>query len=1031
VRLHEVLRTTFPAQAVLPVQVIGAASSLMLPLVDLSELDESAREASAYALAMQEARRSFDVAAGPLLRLLLIRLSAREHVILCTMHHLVSDGWSRGVVVKEVSALYEAFSQGNPSPLAPLPIQYADYAVWQRERLQGEMLAAELDYWKQRLAQLPLLQLPTDRPRPSIQTSAGAVEPVRIPKAVAEQLKELSRQTGVSLFMALLAAFKTLLARYTAQADIVVGTSVANRNRAEIEALMGVFVNMLVLRTDLSGDPTYVELLQRVRETTLEAYAHQEMPFEKLVEELQPTRNLSYSPLFQVAFTLQNAPLPEMQLGTLKLSFPEVEETSSKYDLLMNFWESAEGLSGGLEYNTDLFDRATARRLVAHFQTLLEAAVAEPSRKLSELSLLTEIERQHLLFDWNESGAEYPKENCIHELIEQQAAAAPGRVALVFEGSELTYGELDTRANQLARHLSAFGVGPGQLVGLCTEHSLEEVLGLLAVLKAGAGYVPLDVELPARRLAFMLADAGVSVVLTEQRFAPGFVEGGVRTICLDTDWPAIARESGANLTNAAKPDDIAYVIYTSGSTGTPKGVAVSHRSLVNYIWWAKDVYLQGEQLDFPLYSSLGFDLTVTSIYTPLVTGNRLLVYRQQGREFALQEVLRDNKSGALKLTPGHLALMQGQDNRGSPIKRLIVGGEALTTKLARAVYDSFGGRVEIFNEYGPTEATVGCMIYRFDPASDERPFVPIGRPAANVQIYLLDEQLQPVAENVLGEIYIAGDGLAVGYLNRKDLTAQRFVPNPFVAGRRMYRTGDLARRLPDGNLDYAGRADAQVKLRGYRIELGEIEAALGRHPAVREAAVLLREDVPGDQRLVGYLVTETGQNPSTAELRQFMAESLPAYMVPSAFLTLAAMPVTANGKLDRRALPAIGFERPEVEAAYVAPRTKTERAVAAIWQEILRIERIGIHDNFFDLGGHSLLLAQVHSRLEEMFQRGSTIVDMFEYPTVSTLARFMEGDEEEAERAAEDSARIERQRESRHRLVERRRQRQQVSEEIA
>jgi amino acid adenylation domain-containing protein len=988
-RRHEILRTTFPVRDGLPVQLIGPASEALLPLVDLSGLGAE-KESEAWRMAAELARRPFDLAAGPLVCTLLLRLGEQDHAVFCVMHHAVSDGWSRGVLIREISALYGAILERRSSPLPELPIQYADFAVWQRKWLR-ESPESGLAYWRESLAGAPPVhQLPVDRPRPPVQTYAGARELVRLSPMLSEQLNALSRQAGSTLFMTLLTAFFVLLRRYTGQDDHLVGTSVAGRTRPEMEGLIGFFVNMLPLRVADSGDTDFKGLLKRVRELTLEAFARQDLPFEAIVEALQPERSLSYPPLFQVALTLQNAPVSELALPDLTLSFPEFEEVTAKYDLLFDLREGKEGVAGSLELNTDLFDGATGRRLVRHFENLLAGAAAAPERRLSELPLLDEAERLQTVMESNHSQAGYSRNRCIHELFEWRAEESPDAVAVICGEDSLTCRELDRRANQVARHLAALGVGPGDLVGLYLDHSLEEVVGVLGVLKAGAGYVPLDPEHPQRRVLYTLADADARAVVTQQRLAPRLLSAGIALVRLDTDAPVIAREETAPVAWRATPGNIAYVIYTSGSTGEPKGVAIQHQALVNYVQWASAFYLGEESAGFSLYSSLAFDLTVTSMFMALVTGNRLIVFRrEEGEPPPLRAILDDGRVSVLKLTPSHLALLKDQDNRRSAVRRLIVGGEALATRLAREVHDSFGGRVEIYNEYGPTEATVGCMIHRFNPAAAERPFVPIGKPVANTRVYVLDPRLNPVPENVTGELYVAGDGLAMGYLNRRDLTAERFLPNPFIPGRRMYRTGDLARRLPGADLDFVGRADGQIKLRGFRIELGEIEAALGEHSALRDCAVLLREDIPGDRRLVAYFVA-AGESPATSELRRFLEERLPAFMVPAGFVPLETMPLTVNGKINRLALPAPDGGRPTLETAFVAPETEMEHAVTEIWKGVLRFDEIGVYDDFFRLGGQSILAAQVMQRINQRFRVNLPVRLIFDKPTVANLAVLVE-----------------------------------------
>lgn len=987
IRRHEILRTSFPSRNGEPFQVLHAPLRVRLPVVDLHGQDPVEQEATARSLSEAQLDRPFDLTTGPLTRITLLRYSDEEHMVLCTLHHIISDGWSKGLLVNEISTLYEAFSEGRPSPLKELTIQYADFAAWQRRWLAGEALDQELAHWKENLAKAPpLLPLATDRPRPPVQTFNGATEAFTLSKDISEKLKALSQQRSVTLFMTLLAAFQVLLHRYTSQDDLVVGTTVANRERTEVEGLIGFFVNMLALRVDCSANPPFDELLKRVRETTLTAYVHQRLPFEKLVEELQPERNLSYPPLFQVIFSFQNQPtLTELMLPGLRLSFPQAEVTTSQCDLLLDMAEGSDGLAGGLQYNSDLFDQSTAARMVKHFRNLLAGIATDSRQRLSELPLLTEDEQIETLTEWNQTEAEYPANSCIHELFERRVETAPDSIAAVFRDHHLSYSELNRRANQIARYLRLAGVKVGDLVGIHLEHSFEELAGLLGVLKTGAAYLPLDQENPAQRLSFLLADAGLTVVLTQQSFAGALLAGKARLICLDSERDFIAAESDSNLNAEIPVKSIAYVIYTSGSTGEPKGVAVSHRALVNYIWWAKDTYLRDQELAFPLYSSLAFDLTATSIFVPLTSGNSVLVYRPESNLAPLLEILRENQAGIVKLTPGHLTLIKEEDNRQSRIRRLIVGGEALRTRLAWEIYESFEG-VEIYNEYGPTEATVGCMIYKFDPVADKNTFVPIGQPAPNMQIYVLDRGLSPVAENMIGEIYIAGDGLSEGYRNRSELTAERFLPNPFTtgshSGQRMYRTGDLARRRSGGALEFLGRNDEQVKIRGFRVEPGEIEAALGELPEVAQAVVIAREDHPGEKALLGYVVAAPGFSIDAQAVRRQLAQRLPSYLVPAAIVTLAALPLTLNGKLDRQALPQPEF----ATAVWRPPRTPQEEILCSLFAETLNLPQVGIDDSFFELGGHSLLATRLVSLVRATLDVELPIRSLFESPTVAQLS---------------------------------------------
>ena len=990
IRRHESLRTSFPMIDGEVVQQISSPSPFRIPIIDLRHFDEADRETISLDLAQSELSRPFDLASGPLTRVVLIRHRDDEYTIICTLHHIISDGWSRGVLVKEISTLYEAFCSAEPSPLAELSIQYADFAEWQRQRLQGDALEQELNYWKEKLEGAPpLLALPTDRPRPAIQSYRGATENLILGQQLTGQLKTLSQARGMTLFMTLLAAFQTLLFRYSAQDDIVVGTTAANRERSDIEGLIGFFVNMLALRTDLSGNPRFEDLLEQVREATFKAYVYQGVPFERLVQELKPRRNPSYSPVFQVVFSFQNQPtMVGLALPGLTLSMPQVELTTSQFDLLLDLSEGANGLAGTLQYNSDLFDRTTMVRMAEHFRNLLEGIAVHPERRLSELSLQSENERFESLVEWNQTAAEYPRDVCVNELFSRVAEQQPDAVAAVFEEQQLSYAELDYCSNQLAHYLKESGVRAGDLVGVCLDHSVEELVGLLGVLKAGAGYVPVDPEHPLQRLLFMLTDSGVTTVLTQQRFVDALAYCDIKLICIDRDWPSIAEQSTAATHVSIPPESVAYVIYTSGSTGQPKGVAVTHRSLVNYASWASDVYLQNERLNFALYSSVAFDLTVTSIFVPLITGNKVVIYRWADQQAPLEQILDDNETGILKLTPSHLALIKDRDNRQSSIKRLIVGGENFETDLARQVYESFGGQVEIYNEYGPTEATVGCMLYQFDELRDRRQGVPIGKPAANAQVYVLDKWLQPAAVNVTGELCLSGDGLAQGYLNRPSLSAEKFIPHPFAAGQRMYRTGDLGRMLPDGNIEYLGRRDQQVKFHGYRVELNEIQWALKQHSQIQDSVVMIRTDKQGNDVMVAYYVSR--QELEAAEIRAFLSERLIGETIPNLFVHLRNLPLTLNGKINYEALPSLEEARQKLQRIYTAPRSPQEESVAAIWAEVLSMERVGIDENFFTLGGHSLLATQIIHRINQTFEIDLPMRVMFDDPTIAALSLSIE-----------------------------------------
>ncbi|MEA2694109.1 MAG: hypothetical protein QOJ16_3496, partial [Acidobacteriota bacterium] len=985
VRRHETLRSTFPALGGRPRLVIREDDRPAFSQIDLSGLPEPRREMEALSLATAEARAPFDLARGPLLRGRLLRLAGTEHAVLLTLHHIVADGWSLGVLVGEMGALYAAFAADAPPPLSDLPIQYSDFAAWQRQTLSGEALAVLLGYWREQLAGVAALQLPADRPRLPRRARRGGLVPVALSRRLSEDLALLARRRGMTLFMALLAGFQAVLARYAGQADVVVGSPVAGRSRPEVEGLIGLFVNTLALRTDLAGDPPVSLLLERVREVALGAYSHQELPFEMLVEELSPERDTGRPPLFQVMFVLQNTPRPRLDLPGLVLHPIEVGTGAAKFDLTLFLEEGSGGLTGGLEFDEDLFEGTTARRLLTHLEILLGQVVAAPETPLSGLPLLSAGERHQLLAEWDDTATAGPPAAGFLDLFAAQVRRAPEAEAVVCEGERLSYGELALRVDRLARVLAGMGVGPEVRVGICLEPSLDLVVGLLGILRAGGAYVPLDPAYPRERLDWMIEDSRVAVILTQER--------------MDAFTPAPADESGLSVQVA--PENLAYVIYTSGSTGRPKGVMVSHGALAHYLRWCLKAYGLDRGAGAPLHSSIGFDLTVTSLFPPLLAGRAVtLVPERLGIE-ALGRALRAPAAGAgfslVKITPAHLELLNRQLPGAAKAGKtgvLILGGEALWAESLAAWHADAPG-TRLINEYGPTEATVGCCVHEIPTGGPAAGAVPIGRPIADTRLYLLDEGLRPVPVGVPGELYIGGAGLARGYLDLPGQTAARFVPDPCGGerGGRLYRSGDLARYLPDGRLEYLGRADHQVKVRGFRIEPGEIEAVLVQHPGVREAVVVGRHGGPGDLRLVAYWVPgqEATGAPSPGELKRFLAGRLPAYMLPATLVRLAALPLTAHGKVDRDALPVPDAARPELESAYTAPVSPAERRIAEVWQRVLRLEKVGIDDNFFDAGGHSLLMVEVQAQLQEVLATEIDLVALFEHATVRSLAAHLRG----------------------------------------
>ncbi len=996
IRRHEVLRTTFVTNAGEPAELIAPTLNYKLPFVDLRTLPESERAPEASRLAINEAQQPFDLSQGPLLRVSLLRLAEEEHVALITMHHIVSDGWSMGVFVREVAALYETLSSGAQSPLQELPIQYADFASWQKDWLSGEVLDEQLSYWKQHLGGgLPVLDLPTDRPRPAVQTFRGTRQFFKIDAATSQALKTLSRAEGATLFMTLLAAFQTLLHRYTGQEDICVGTPVAGRNRAEVENLIGFFVNTLVMRGDLTGQPSFRELLRRVREVSLESFARQDLPFQKLVEELQPERDLSRPPLFQVWFVLQNAPLSSLNFPGLTIAPFDVDSGIAQFDLSLDMTETEQGLSGSLAYNSDLFNDDTISRLIGHLQTLLASAALNPDQPLAQLNLLTSAEVTQAARTWNETSTSTLDRRCAHELFEQQAAQTPDNVAVRCGEQSLTYAELNRRANQLAHYLRALGVGPEVTVGICLERVPELVVGLLGILKAGGAYVPLDPTYPFDQLAFVMADAQMPVLITQSTIEDKIPAHWGQVVCLDTDSDLIETESDAQPEQIATADNLAYIIYTSGSTGQPKGAQIEHRGLVNYLNWCLQAYGVTAGQGAPVHSSIAFDLTITSLFAPLVAGRSVdLVSRAEGVEGLVNALRQQADYSLVKITPAHLDVLKQMldaDEVAGLTRAFVIGGEALTWQHVE-FWRKHAPQTRLINEYGPTETVVGCCVYEVGAETEQTSGVPIGRPITNTQLYILDHYKQLVPVGVRGELHIGGVGVGRGYLHRAEQTAARFIPDPFsvVPGARLYATGDLARYRADGTIEFLGRTDSQVKIRGFRVELGEVEAALESYPRVEQCAVMLREDVPGAKQLVGYVVPSAEAALTGPELARYLKTKLPEYEVPTAFVLLAALPLTVNGKVDFAALPAPDTARPDVENAYVRPRTETEQLLAGIWAEVLRLDEVGVQDNFFDLGGHSLLAVQVISRIRETFQLELAVRDLFESPTVAGLAETID-----------------------------------------
>ncbi len=999
-RRHETLRTSFRSVEGTPLQVIAAEPAIPLPLIDLAGLPREAAAAETRDLAVAEAYRPFRLDEGPLLRALLLRLDDREHLLLLTIHHVISDGWSVGVLQREIAAIYQALSAGTLPELPEMPVQYADFALWQRERLQGELLEAQLAYWRRQLESPPRLQLPTDRPRPAGPLVRGAMQSLILPRALQARLDEWGRQEGATLFMVLLAAFGTLLSRYSGQPDVMVGSPIANRGRRETEGLIGFFVNTLALRLDLTREPSAGQLLRRVRKITLEAYSHQDVPFERLVEEVLAERHAGENPLFQVLFALQGgAPAGNARVRGLRIEALPVEARTTQFDLAWSAFESAEGLAVGALYSTDLYDAATIARMLGHFERLLQTAVDDPRTRISDLAMLTVAERHQISREWTGSWEPRADRVCLHELFAAQAARTPAAAAVSLEGVELSYEELNRRANQLAWRLIELGVGDGVLVALLTGRTLEMVVAMLGILKAGGAYVPLDPAYPRERLAWILEDTRAPVVLTESGLLAELpAPDGARVLCLD-QLPGTAAETAGDPPRRAGAASPAYVIYTSGSTGRPKGVAVLHANAVDLFEATWEDFRFGPEDAGTLFHSQAFDFSVWEIWAMLLYGGRLVVvpYWISRSPKELRRLLVHERVTVLNQTPSAFRqLVQADaDGEGELALRVVVfGGEALDVGSLRPWLEKYGDlRPRLINMYGITETTVH-VTYRplsLDDLAQPARSV-IGRPIPDLRIHLLDHRLQPVPVGVPGEIFVGGGGVARGYLGLPALTAERFVPDfgSRLPGERLYRSGDAARYLPDGQLEFLGRIDQQVKVRGFRIELGEIEAVLAEQPGVRESVVVAREGGADGPHLVAYVVIDPAAALSTADLRRALLARLPDYMVPSPIVPLARLPLTPSGKVDRRALPDPGSTRPEAEPRGTGPRTPTEEILAGIWAVVLGRAEPGRDDDFFTLGGHSLLAAKTAARIERAFGIEMPLAQLFASPTIAELGDWIE-----------------------------------------
>ncbi len=1049
---HEILRTHIAIVNDQPIQVINPKINFNLPLTNLQSLPSASKLTTVKKLVTQEIDKPFELIEGRLLRFHLWKLSQQSHVLLINMHHIVSDGWSMGILIQELSTFYQSLISRDVTSgdvacyvstvLPELPIQYADFAVWQQQYLQGEILEKQLNYWKQQLADAPpLLELPTDYPRPAVQSFRGGAIEFELDSDLSTKLKTLSQKSGATLFMTMLAAFVTLLFRYSGQDDICIGSPVANRNRKEIEPLIGCFVNTLVLRFKIGENPSFSDLLNQVGKVATDAQTHQDIPFEQIVEELKPERNLSYSPLFQVLFDFQYDSSSQLDFPGLTVNPLQTEIVTSKFDLSLVVEETKNCLKGLWEYSSDLFNVDTINRISGHFQTLLTAIVENPQAPIATLPLLTETEQHQLLIEWNSTARDFPQDKCIHELFELQVQRTPKTIALEFGCETLTYEQLNNRANQLANYLITLGVKADVLVGLCVERSVDTIVGLLGILKAGGAYLPLDPKYPPERLAHMVDDSGVSVLLTQQKLVNLLPESSAKVICLDTDTIFREVRTGdvrdgdvrtgnvtCNVSTRVKSHNLAYIIYTSGSTGKPKGVMISHRNVVNHSTSAITEYGLTNSDRVLQFATFSFDVAAEEIFPTLLTGGTLVMRPVEiFSSFADFSTFIEQKNLTVLNLPTPywqewvLEISQGKSKVPNQLRLLVTGSEGVLPERLALWQQLVGDKVMWVNAYGPTEATITATIYKPQGLSNHSytNSVSIGRPIGNTQIYILDKHLQPVPIGVPGELHIGGVGLSSGYLNLPELTEQKFIINPFNQSRleekqeqlsisKLYKTGDKARYLPDGNIEFLGRIDNQVKIRGFRIELGEIEALLAENPLVRASAVIVREDQPGNKQIVAYIVPNHqpsiqnlksrtlahGGNPQDRsvlkiqnQIRDFLKQKLPDYMVPSIFVILDELPLTPNGKVNRRALPI-----PSISPSdnLVNPRTDTETTIAEIWSDILGIKVGSIHDNFFELGGHSLRATQVISRLRENWKLDLPLRYLFEEPTIAGLAELID-----------------------------------------
>lgn len=995
---HETLRTTFKSIDGKPMQIIHTASHVEIPELDLRNIPVSELNNKLKALIKDEARHIFNLEQGSLFRFCLFIIGENEYVLSMTIHHIISDAWSNAILIEELFKLYESYIRGEKLKLPKLQIQYADYATWERNRYRDNMPEELLKYWSKQLANATTLQLPTDFTRPKNKDYEGGFQSITVSPLICEKLKTICKTEGTTLFMVILSAFQTLLHRYSGQTDIFTGTVVANRNRKEVENLAGFFMNTLVLRTNFDEEPTFIEVLRRVKKMTLDAYNHQDLPFDKLLEEIKPERDVCMTPLFQVMFILHNTQKVELELTGLKMQQIAAESAMAPFDLRLQLTETDEGLKGGFDYSTALFKPSTVKRMSEHLLRIMEHIADKPNTEVSQIPMLTEAEQSQILNDFNNTYSSYPKNKTIFKLFEEQAERTPDSTAVIFEGKKLSYKELNEKSNQIARALRSKGVVQGSIVAIMLERSMEMIIGIMAIEKAAGTYLPVDPHYPIDRVKFILEDSGSSLLLSNEKF--NSTELGERIEKIFIEDENLYKGNSSNLDCEVEPDGIAYIIYTSGSTGRPKGTMIRHHSLINRLNWMQKKYPIGSSDTILQKTTFTFDVSVWEMFWWAIQGARVC-FLEPGAEKDPGEIVRaieKNNITTIHFVPSMLTAFleylkdSGEAERVSSLKQVFASGEALTPAHVGLFNRLVGGNgTKLVNLYGPTEATIDVSFFECD-FDNCLSTVPIGKPIDNIQLYVMDKNLHLQPIGVPGELCIAGAGLAKGYLNRPELTREKFTDNPFKTGEKLYRTGDLVKWREDGNIEYLGRMDFQVKVRGLRIELGEIENAILSHIDIKECVVNAWEKNPGDLHLVAYVVCEMGKNMEAQEIQSFLDKTLPEYMIPRIYVFLEAMPLSLNGKVDRKALPKPVLEK---KAEYAAPRNNVESIIAEIWKEELGLDSIGINDNFFEVGGHSLLLTRVHSRLNKQFERDFPLLELFTHSTISSLAKYISGERNE------------------------------------